>query len=108
MIDWATILPTAVVAVIGAAGGWLTMTIQHKGKPENALIDQLQEQIQSNRIATKETTDAMKADIVELKAEQAKARRREMIRDNYINKLRDHINAGNPPPPPEWPEGLYD
>jgi hypothetical protein len=43
-----------------------------------------------------------------LETEQNKAKRREMIRDNYINKLREHINLGNPPPPPEWPEGLYD
>lgn len=107
MIDWATLGPY-VVAVLGVGGTWLTTKIQHKGKPENALIDQLQEQITSDRAATKETTDGMKADIRELKDEQRKAKRRELIRDNYINKLRDHINAGNPPPPPEWPDGLYD
>lgn len=106
-IDWPQAGPY-VVAVIGFAGAWLTAKIQHRGKPENALIDQLQEQIKEDRAATKQTTDAMKADIADLKTEQKKAKRREMIRDNYINKLRDHINAGNPPPPPEWPDGLYD
>lgn len=106
-IDWPQIGPY-VVAVIGFGGAWLTTKIQHKGKPENALIDQLQEQIQSDRVATKETTDAMKTDIAELRAEQGKAKKRERIRDDYINKLRRHIESGNPPPPPEWPDGLYD
>jgi outer membrane murein-binding lipoprotein Lpp len=96
VIDWAIISPT-VVGVLGMAGMWLTAKIQHKGRPENALIDQLQEEMV-----------AMRGDISTLKLEQSKAKRREMIRDNYINKLREHINAGNPPPPPEWPEGLYE
>ncbi|WP_309076013.1 hypothetical protein [Paenarthrobacter sp.] len=95
-INWAVASPW-IVGVIGLAGMWLTAKIQHKGRPENALIDQLQEEM-----------TAMRGDISALKTEQNKARRREMIRDNYINRLRDHINAGNPPPPPEWPEGLYD
>lgn len=95
-INWAVASPW-IVGVIGLAGMWLTAKIQHKGKPENALIDQLQEEMV-----------AMRGDIAALKSEQNKARRREMIRDNYINRLRDHINAGNPPPPPEWPEGLYE
>lgn len=106
-IDWAQVGPY-VVPILSLAGAWLTVKIQHKGKPENALIDQLQEQILSDRAANKDTTDGMKADISELREEQKKAKRRERIRDDYINKLRDHINAGNPPPPPAWPDGLYD
>jgi len=96
MIDWPLVGPW-IVAAIGVGGAWVTAKIQHKGRPENALIDQLQEEMAS-----------MRGDITALKVEQNKARRRELIRDNYINRLRDHINAGNPPPPPEWPEGLYD
>jgi hypothetical protein len=96
MIDWAIVSPI-VIAILGMAGMWLTAKVQHKGRPENALIDQLQEQMAS-----------MRGDINDLKTEQSKAKRRELIRDNYINKLREHINLGNPPPPPEWPEGLYE
>lgn len=108
MIEWSTVLPTTVVAVIAACGGWLTTKIQHRGKPENALIDQLQEQIKDDREARERETASMKADIADLKEEQRKSKKRERIRDDYINKLRDHINAGNPPPPPAWPDGLYD
>jgi hypothetical protein len=28
------------------------------------------------------------------------------IQDDYIRHLRNHIDAGNPPPPPPWPDGL--
>lgn len=107
VIDWPIVGPW-IVAAIGVGGAWVTAKIQHKGKPENALIDQLQEQIRDDREAKDKELAAMRADIADLKAEQGKAKRREMIRDNYINRLREHINAGNPPPPPEWPEGLYD
>jgi hypothetical protein len=106
-IDWPQAGPY-IVAVIGFGGAWLTTKIQHKGKPENALIDQLQEQIKDDREAKEKEMASMRADISDLKDEQRKSKRREVIRDNYINKLREHINAGNPPPPPEWPEGLYD
>lgn len=96
-MEWAQLGPAVIVAVIGFGGAFVTSKIQHKGRPENALIDQLQEEML-----------AMRKDIADLKTEQQKSKRREMIRDNYINRLREHINAGNPPPPPEWPEGLYD
>ena len=97
-----------VIAIISAAVAIVTAKIQHKGRPENALIDQLQEQITSDRANNKQTTDDMKADIKELKAEQKAAKKREQVRDDYIRDLRKHIEDGNPPPPPPWPAGLYD
>ena len=95
-IDWASIGPY-VVAVIGFGGAWLTSKIQNKGRPENVLIDQLQEELtrHSSRISS-------------LESEQTKAKKRERIRDDYINKLRRHIEDGNPPPPPAWPDDLND
>ena len=96
MVDWQAIGPY-IVAVITGGVAWATAKIQHKGKPENALIDQLQEEL--SRLGTRIDT---------LESEQNKAKKRERIRDDYINKLRRHIEAGMPPPPPEWPEGLYD
>jgi hypothetical protein len=97
-----------IVALI--AGGFATYTahIQHKGRPEHALIDQLQEEVTSLRTEKATEMAAMKKDIADLKTEQDKSKRRERIRDDYISKLRRHIEDGNPPPAPEWPEGLYD
>jgi len=96
VIDWALIGPL-VVGLIAAVAGWVTTRIQHRGKPENALIDQLQEELVS-----------MRKDITDLKLEQQQSRRRERIRDDYINQLRQHIADQKPPPAPEWPKGLYD
>lgn len=107
-INWEQVGPYVILPVMSLLGAWLVAKIQHKGKPENALIDQLQEQIKDDREAKEKEMAAMKTDISELKDEQKKSKRREVIRDNYINKLREHINLGNPPPPPEWPDGLYD
>ena len=95
-MDWAFIGPI-IVGAIALIGTLLANMIQHRGKPENALIDQLQEEM-----------GAMRKDISDLKTEQIRSRRREQIRDDYINKLRRHIEDGNPPPAPEWPAGLYD
>jgi len=96
LITWEQAGPY-ITALIAAGMTWLSTKIQHRGKPENALIDQLQE----------ETTRHAKR-IDSLESEQTKAKKRERIRDDYINKLRRHIEDGNPPPPPVWPEGLYD
>ena len=106
-VDWVQIGPY-LIAAVGVPATIITAKIQHKGKPENALIDQLQEQIKTDRDASQSERDEMKADIKELKTEQRAAKKREQIRDTYILQLREHINQGNPPPPPEWPEGLYD
>lgn len=95
-MDWALINPL-IVATIALTGAVVTNKAQNRGRPENALIDQLQEEMTS-----------MRSDITALKTEQARSRRREQIRDDYINKLRRHIEDGNPPPAPEWPAGLYD
>lgn len=107
MADW-TILGSVTVAVVTVCGTWLVAKIQHRGKPENALIDQLQENFEALRAEKACEIQAMKTDIAELKAEQQKSKRRERIRDDYINKLRRHIEDGNPPPAPDWPAGLYD
>ena len=96
-MEWAQLTPAVIVAVIGFGGAWVTSKIQNKGRPENVLIDQLQEELTRHA-----------ARITGLESEQYKAKKREQIRDNYINRLREHINQGNPPPPPEWPDGLYD
>ena len=97
-----------VVALIAGGFAVYTAKIQHKGRPEHALIDQLQEEIASIRTEKAAELSAMKKDISDLKDEQRKSKKRERIRDDYINKLRRHIEEGKPPPAPEWPAGLYD
>ena len=83
--DWVVTLSIAIVAALAT---WGSTKIQNRTKPEHALIDQLQE------------------DLKDIRARMDRVERRERVRDDYIAKLRRHIEQGNPPPPPPWPEAL--
>lgn len=90
--------PDWVVPIIGSAlalfGVLKTVGVQ-KGTRENKLIDQLQEDMVR-----------MRTEIDSLKEGQDASKKRERVRDGYISQLRYHIDAGHPPPAPEWPAEL--
>jgi hypothetical protein len=83
-IDWAQAGPY-VVAVLGVGGTWLTTKIQHRGKPENALIDQMQEELKSMR----RRMDGFEA--------------RDLVYLPHILRLNMHIEQGLGPPAPKIP-----
>ncbi|MDF2045161.1 hypothetical protein P2P98_03225 [Microbacterium sp. Kw_RZR3] len=88
---WAALtssMPTIVVALIAGIAGIAVAILNRGGARENALIDQLQEQVNS------------------LETRLNASLRRERIRDDYIHTLRDHIDQGKKPPSPPWPDGL--
>ena len=91
---WAA-LPSLTVILLGGGVSILVAVLNRGGARENALIDQLQEQV---------TAQAARQEASDLKLDAAL--RRERIRDNYIHELRDHIEQRKNPPPPPWPEGL--
>ncbi|GIT80168.1 hypothetical protein LLS1_18370 [Leifsonia sp. LS1] len=78
MPDW---LLAIIIAAIAASGGWLTW------------------------LTNRRSSD--KADIRDLRDRMDELERRDLIWRNYAQRLRDHIYAGSPPPPPEWPTDLY-
>lgn len=105
-INWGVVGSVAVpiiVAGLGALGYWLSHRAQ-KGDPEHRMIDQLQEQLD----AASKRSDKQDERMARIENELDRFKRRERIRDEYINQLRAHILAGNPPPPPDWPQGIYD
>lgn len=70
-----------------------------KQSGENALIDQLQEELGRHRDTAERRATA----------QDERMNRLEVYVDGYRNhahELRAHIWDGNPPPPPEWPDGL--
>ena len=85
VIDWAIISPI-VVAVLGMGGMWLTAKIQHKGRPENALIDQMQQEMASMR----RRMDGFEA--------------RDLVYIPHILRLNMHIDQGLGPPAPKIPK----
>jgi hypothetical protein len=85
MIDWAIISPV-VVGVLGIAGMWITAKVQHKGRPENALIDQMQQELASIR----SRMNAFEA--------------RDLVYIPHIIRLNMHIEQGLGPPAPKIPK----
>lgn len=96
MIDWAAIGPY-VVAVIGVAGAWITSRIQNKGRPENAIIDQLQE-----------NQAAQDRKIARLEHRQSQFEARDRVYIPHIIRLNMHIEQQLGPPAPKIPKVIQD
>ena len=94
--NWAVASPW-IVGVIGLAGMWLTAKIQHKGKPENALIDQLQE-----------NQDAQDKKIARLEKRQTQFEARDRVYIPHIIRLNMHIDQELGPPAPKIPKVVQD
>lgn len=89
MNEWQTVAPWvggAVVALIAAGSAWLTSKIQNQGRPENAIIDQLQEEVKRMR----QRMDGFEA--------------RDLVYIPHIIRLNSHIDQGLGPPAPKIPK----
>ena len=75
-----------IVAAIAAAAAVYTAHIQHKGKPENALIDQMQQELAS------------------LRARMNGFEARDLVYIPHIIRLNMHIEQGLGPPAPKIPK----
>lgn len=72
---------------------------------ENALIDQLQEELSVHRAATNERLVQQETRMNSLESRNHELmRERDAYRD-HAHELRSHIWDGKPPPPPDWPVG---
>lgn len=95
--------PIVVTLILGALGSGgigavVSAWIMKRPDPvlrENSLIDQLQEMLEAGRVRE-----------VESKREARESQRREASLLNYVWTLQRHINSGQPPPPPQWPDDL--
>jgi hypothetical protein len=83
--NWAVASPW-IVGLIGLSGMWLTAKIQHKGRPENALIDQMQQEMASMR----RRMDGFEA--------------RDLVYIPHILRLNMHIEQQLGPPAPKIPK----
>ena len=97
-MGWEQVAPWAggvIVALIAAASAWLTSKVQNQGKPENALIDQLQENqsSQSARMASLEKR---------ISAFEA----RDVLYIPHIIRLNAHIERELGPPAPRMPKAI--
>lgn len=87
-----------VAGVVGLVGVWISDRTQMKRMVSDAnsvLVDNLQEERKE-----------IKQDLQQLKRHVGGLMLQGRYKDDYINELRAHIEAGNPPPPPTYPPGL--
>jgi len=120
-------LITAVALLVGAVGVWAgrrrgervadRQALTESSRVDNertdraqvglsSLVDQLQEELKGHRAASEKRATA-----ADERANLADARLQSLTElltgyRDYAHKLRLHIFEGNPPPPPDWPEGL--
>ena len=101
----------------GAIGSSLTFKVSkrtaenttenNKKSAENALIDQLQEELLRYRTANDERSTAQDVRMTLLEVtNQEISRERDVLRD-YAHQLRSDIYNGAEPPPAAWPAGIF-
>lgn len=96
MIHIEHILPWIPAAITGLVA-WIAVKVQHKGKPENALIDQLQE-----------NQTAQDAKIARLEKRQTQFEARDRVYIPHIIRLNLHIEQQLGPPAPKIPKVIQD
>jgi hypothetical protein len=89
-INWEQVGPYVILPVMSLLGAWLVANIQHKGRPENALIDQLQEEMGKMR----KRMDRFEA--------------RDRVYIPHIILLNAHIEQGLGPPAPRIPKVIQE
>lgn len=102
--QWASILGALCVALGGAIGAWLSS--RKPGSRENALIDQLQEELARARGLEREKVTALESEHEGMKRRMSRLESRELLWRQYVFALQAHINEGAPPPPPPFPTEL--
>lgn len=90
-----TILLGVIVSVIGFAGAVTAAVVAARQKGLTDLVGALQTEVDGLRD---------KANNNEQRIERLESRDRAWA--NYVHRLRAHIVAQLPPPPPEWPKDL--
>lgn len=105
-IDWGVIQQVVVPIVVAALAAWAGKAAHkaQKGSRENAIIDQLQEQL--NR--ADQRSDKQDERMLRIEEKLNAVIRVSRVRLDYIYRLRHHIDTGQPPPAPEWPPGVHD
>lgn len=105
-INWGVIAQVVVPIVVAALAAWATRAAHRtqKGSRENALIDQLQEQLDK----AEARSDKQDERLDKMEAKLNAVMRTSRTRLDYIYRLRHHIDTQQPPPAPDWPDGIHD
>ena len=102
---WRTRKSAQAVALAARLAGEATERIAQMDNLQK-FVDQLQEQLTTERTSRQEDSTRNRTEILELRSDVAMAMRGIRVRDDYIGVLRRWINDRNPPPPPDYPAEL--
>lgn len=97
MVDWTVFLGGAIVAVISGIFTVWGVRSQNKGRPEHAMIDQLQE-----------NQAAQETKIASLEKRQSQFEARDRVYIPHIIRLNMHIEQGLGPPAPKIPKVIQE
>jgi siroheme synthase (precorrin-2 oxidase/ferrochelatase) len=121
MPEWLPIVGTLLGTVLlvggGMAGSAMTNKVAKRANEtasvavsrsaENDLIDQLQEELSQYRIENNERATGQDRRMQTLEDRNIEiTTERDILRD-YAHQLRSDIFSSKPPPPAEWPPGVY-
>ena len=121
MPEWLPIVGTLLGTVLlvggGMAGSAMTNKVAKRANEtasvavsrsaENDLIDQLQEELSQYRIENNERATGQDRRMQTLEDRNLEiTTERDILRD-YAHQLRSDILSSKPPPPAEWPAGVY-
>lgn len=95
----------ATAGVLALFGIWLSVRKDDK-KTRSDAAQSLFNELQEERAELKRERAELKQKVERMDQEMRAAHQRELIRDDFIQELRNHIRRGLGPPPPDWPEEL--
>ena len=91
----AAVTATIVVALLALIGTIIAAVVAARQKGLTDLLTALQAEL-----------DATRAEVRDNDSRIRRLESRDRAWANYVHRLRAHITAQLPPPPPEWPSGL--
>ena len=106
------IVIVAIIAAVASLGGAIIVGISARGKNrvdyKTALDARIDKRVADQLAEAWTQIDKQKGQISGLLEQNSRQARIERLMYRYLQTLRHHIEAGNPPPPPTMPAELFE
>lgn len=106
------IVVVAIIAAVASLGGAIIVGVSSRGKTrvdyKTALDARIDKRVSDQLAEAWAQLDKQKGQIAGLLEQNSRQARIERLMYRYLQTLRHHIEAGNPPPPPTMPAELFE
>lgn len=111
MNEVATMVIAGVVTILGGAASATIVQVVAARRKTSAEATKLNAEVDADKFdrvtaALFRQVEDLRAEVDDLKDENARRAAREWVYASYAQDLRDHIYSGKAPPPPAWPAEL--